>query len=72
MDEATGIVVAWLKHDQSVEGHQRQGDRARARRSVAWAIGTHTRLANALPREFHRRSSIQSTRRGVAARAGKR
>jgi hypothetical protein len=30
------------------------------------------RRANALPREFHRRGSIHSTRRGLAARVGKR
>ena len=39
-DEATGIVVAWLKDERSAEDHRRQGDRVRAGRSVAWAIGT--------------------------------
>ena len=49
MDEAPGIVVAWLKHDQSAEDHQRRGDRARARRSVASAIGTHTPAGHCPP-----------------------
>ena len=49
MDEAPGNVVAWLKHDQSAEDHQRRGDSARARRSIASAIGTHTPAGHCPP-----------------------
>lgn len=67
-----GSMVAWLKDDRSAEGHRWQ---VIPREHVVPSPGPSARTprpANALAREFHRRGSIQSTRRGVAARVGKR
>ena len=69
--EAPRIVVAWLKDDQSGEDRQRQCDRACERRPAPEPSARKPRSANALPR-VHRSGSIQSTRRGLAARVGKR
>jgi len=71
-DEAPRMVVAWLKDDQSAEDHERQPDRAHERRSVAPASGGQATGSQRTFSGIHRRGSIQSTPRGLAARVGKR
>ena len=72
MEDEAPVLVAWLKGDRSAGGHQRQGDRARDRRSFAQATRTQSLEGQRRPPGFHRRNAIQSTRRGLPARVGKR